>query len=213
MSTEYDSLTKRRGGVKSSLTHFKTFLNKYKQLSERLNDVQIICLKERIHRLQDVFIEFKDIQGEIESIVEVTKVDEQYAERLKFEDSYFEVLAEAKNMLGKNINDDQHSSHSQPVSSVSASNPNQVNPQKIAVKLPDIKLPTFNGSFDGWLEFRDTFESLINQNADLSGIQRYHYLRASLEGKAAEVIKSIEFSEQGYYVAWDALVDRFNNKK
>ncbi|KAH1021523.1 hypothetical protein HUJ04_011028, partial [Dendroctonus ponderosae] len=38
-------------------------------------------------------------------------------------------------------------------------------------------------------------------------------LRASFEGKATEVINSVEFSNSGYLVAWDALMSRFNNSK
>ncbi|KAJ8963177.1 hypothetical protein NQ318_018642 [Aromia moschata] len=74
-------------------------------------------------------------------------------------------------------------------------------------------MPKFSGSYENWLEFRETFESLVHQNEALTPIQRYHYLRASLEGSAAQVIKSVEFTAAGYEVAWQTLCDRYNNAK
>lgn len=50
------------------------------------------------------------------------------------------------------------------------------------IKLRTIELPKFNGSQYNWLEFRDTFESLIHDNNTISYIKKFHYLRAALEG-------------------------------
>ncbi|KAJ8945553.1 hypothetical protein NQ318_020399 [Aromia moschata] len=85
--------------------------------------------------------------------------------------------------------------------------------QKVAVKLPTINLPKFNGEYNVWLEFHDTFSSLIHANSEISDIQKFHYLRASLVEGAAQVIAAIEFSEQNYKVAWDILCNRFNNPR
>lgn len=79
------------------------------------------------------------------------------------------------------------------------------------VKLPTIKIPTFDGKYEDWLEFRDTYLSLIHENESISDIQKYHYLRASLIGSAAQVIRAIEFSSNNYTVAWDTVFNRFNN--
>ncbi|KAK9703795.1 Protein of unknown function (DUF1759) [Popillia japonica] len=42
-------------------------------------------------------------------------------------------------------------------------------------------------------------------------IQKFHYLRASLGGTAAQVIHSIEFSAENYIIAWELLCQRYNN--
>lgn len=44
-----------------------------------------------------------------------------------------------------------------------------------------------------------------------TSIQKYLYLRASLECNAAQVVKSIEFTSAAYTVAWQTLNDTFNN--
>jgi len=38
-------------------------------------------------------------------------------------------------------------------------------------------------------------------------------LKASSEGFATQIIKSLEFSAANYAVAWNAISDRFNNKR
>lgn len=81
------------------------------------------------------------------------------------------------------------------------------------VKLPTIKLPVFKGNYDSWLEFKDTFNSLIHSNSQISEIQKFHYLRASLEGNAVRVIQSLEFSAVNYHNAWDLLCHRYDNKR
>ncbi|KYN14464.1 hypothetical protein ALC57_13336 [Trachymyrmex cornetzi] len=54
------------------------------------------------------------------------------------------------------------------------------------IRLPTIELPKFSGGAAEWLSFRDTFESLIHKNETIDCIQKFHYLRASLEGVAAQ---------------------------
>ncbi|XP_062703955.1 uncharacterized protein LOC134286359 [Aedes albopictus] len=55
------------------------------------------------------------------------------------------------------------------------------------------------------------FEALIDSSPDLSGIQKFHYLRASLRGDALKLVDSYPMSEANYDVAWNGLVARFSN--
>ncbi|KAK9717491.1 Pao retrotransposon peptidase [Popillia japonica] len=49
-------------------------------------------------------------------------------------------------------------------------------------------------------------------NESISEIQKFHYLRAALEGSAIQAIRSLEFTVTNYAVAWNALLDRYDNK-
>lgn len=44
------------------------------------------------------------------------------------------------------------------------------------VKLPIMSLPTFDENPEQWLQFRDSFQGLIDTNTDLSDIQRMYNL-------------------------------------
>ncbi|XP_018396261.1 PREDICTED: uncharacterized protein LOC108774612 [Cyphomyrmex costatus] len=59
----------------------------------------------------------------------------------------------------------------------------------------------------------DMFEQLIHTNQNLSEIEKFHYLRSSLKDKASEIIKSIETTADNYKDAWNALKERFDNKR
>lgn len=80
------------------------------------------------------------------------------------------------------------------------------------VRLPTIELPRFRGEIGEWLGFRDTFESLIHNNQSIDPIQKFHYLKAALEGTAVQIVKSLEFSAANYTVAWETICKRFDNK-
>lgn len=76
-----------------------------------------------------------------------------------------------------------------------------------------MKLPEFDGFYENWMEFRDTFESLIHENLHVNTMQKYHYLRGSLTDTAAKVIKSLEFSCTNYNIGWNTICKRYNNNR
>ncbi|KAM3967335.1 uncharacterized protein ACR2FA_011675 [Aphomia sociella] len=80
-----------------------------------------------------------------------------------------------------------------------------------SIKLPTISLPTFDGRYETWIEFRDIFLSLVHNSNEISDIQKFHYLKSSLKGSAELVIDSLAFSSSNYMVAWELLLNRYNN--
>ncbi|XP_011859404.1 PREDICTED: uncharacterized protein LOC105556904 [Vollenhovia emeryi] len=76
-----------------------------------------------------------------------------------------------------------------------------------------MNFPNFDGNPEKWLEYRDSFQGLIDANRDLTNIQRMYYLKSSLKGKAAEVIQSLESSAENYTIAWNLLTKRFEDKR
>ena len=83
------------------------------------------------------------------------------------------------------------------------------------VKLPRLETPKFSGNLHEWISFRDRFGAAIhNQPANvLRGSQKLEYLKASLTDEAAEVIQSIQITDDNYQVAWDLLVKQYENKR
>ncbi|XP_055591566.1 uncharacterized protein LOC129743554 [Uranotaenia lowii] len=81
------------------------------------------------------------------------------------------------------------------------------------VKLPDIQLPSFGGKLREWVTFRDMFVSLINNNSQLSPIDKFSYLRSSVTDEALQEISSIEMTAANFQVAWNALEKRYENRK
>ncbi|XP_050675189.1 uncharacterized protein LOC126972453 [Leptidea sinapis] len=81
------------------------------------------------------------------------------------------------------------------------------------VRLPKINLPTFDGDFQHWLTFRDTYISLIHTNITIGEINKFHYLKASLKGSALNMIQNLEFTSKNYAIAWQLLSSRFDNER
>lgn len=200
------TLNKKRASVKSKLTLFDKYLTVFEGLeSTEINRTKTIELEQRIASAETLLCNFDDIQSEIEC--EAENPEEHYTEREEFENKFYSILARAKSLSERCIveNGDAKSR-----SSAEFAAPSTVFE---GVKLPQIELPKFDGSFETWLEFRDIFESLIHNNAQINKIQKFHYLRASLIGSAPQVIQSLEFTTDNYDIAWNTLCDRFNNKQ
>ncbi|XP_030036229.1 uncharacterized protein LOC115451946 [Manduca sexta] len=195
--TDIKVLRRKRGSCKARLTIFATYLSHL--TDSELNPDQVLELQLRVDRFGELFDQFNDIQTQLECLSD--NLDEEIIERSAFGSEYYALFAQAKNRLivTKADEDDFKTTNSS-------------SKRKVA-QLPTINLPTFSGSYDNWLAFRDTFISLIHKDDDIDEINKFHYLKTSLEGSAADVIQSVDFSAENYSLAWDLLCGRFDNKR
>lgn len=247
-NNQFQTLIRKRGSFKSSLTHLKKFIDSIKN-KDALTDVDILELQQKIPRFDSLLANFNEIQSQIELTADEVNLDEQYEEREKFVNDLDRYVAIARNLIKKDnesneSGDEANSLESGSVASSKKSRKSNIsnrasivgefvenNAQVIEqneniyncnvdpqynlnnIKLPTIELPKFDGKYEAWLEFRDTFESLIHENINITKIQKFHYLRASLQNEAAQVIRSIEFCSDNYENAYKALKDRYDNTR
>lgn len=198
--TEEKELIKKRASFKGRLTSFSNYLDCLHDQSMDVSDFKELEL--RLGKMEILYGQYDEIQLALECVSEDVNI--RLSERSEFESLYYKAIIRAKGLLS-----DMSKNHD---SSLHSDNAQLQNTMHRPVKLPTIQLPKFNGSYDNWLEFRDTFTSLIHLNSDIDNINKFHYLRASLEGSAALVIQSVVFSSNNYMVAWNLLCDRYNNK-
>ncbi|XP_043481754.1 uncharacterized protein LOC122510878 [Leptopilina heterotoma] len=85
--------------------------------------------------------------------------------------------------------------------------------ESVNVKLPQISLPEFSGSYGDWESFRDLFSALIIKNDSLSNVTRFHYLKTALSGEAAQLVKHIVITEANFSNAWEILTTRYENNR
>ena len=57
------------------------------------------------------------------------------------------------------------------------------------------------------------FEALIVNNTALSNVQKFHYLIASLQNEAKDLINNLHIINENFLVAWQLLTQRYNNKR
>lgn len=200
-----DELIHKRGTIKGRITRFKTFIAQY--LTDPPNHYQELI--KRKANIEPCYAEFEDIQSQVELSQltnggiseEQKKANEE--ERAKFETEFYSVTTQAESLINKFRlqNTDLQSASTQTLHV-----PGQVN-------LPFINLPTFDGSYEKWNVFCDTFKSIIDSNQQLSSVQKFHYLRSTLRGDALRVIENIETTNINYEIAWNLLKERYENKK
>ncbi|KAK9679940.1 hypothetical protein QE152_g39548 [Popillia japonica] len=200
----------KRGALKAKLTTFSKFMKSI-QDKQKLDEVDVIQIKERLNKVYTIIDEFEEIQMNIESqsenieteqgerqmfedsyyleIAEIQmniesqseNIETEQGERQMFEDSYYLEIAVAKKVIQNYENN--VSTECNTIASGHASNSvkkkviqnyeNNVSTEcntiasghasnSVYIKLPTIKLPKFEGKYSNWLEFRDTYESLIH---------------------------------------------------
>lgn len=90
---------------------------------------------------------------------------------------------------------------------------NVVQIQRQHVVLPRIDVPKFNGDYTEWQAFKDLFSAIIGNNESLSNVQRLHYLKCGLTGEPARLLCNTATTDANFEVAWNVLMDRYENKR
>lgn len=192
-------LSVTRTKIFDALARFTNFVNQF-------SDPNKVCqLQVRLERLQSLWSEFVGVQADLE-LLDTQNDHSQF--RIDFEDEFFDSAGMAKSIIDKHYNKQSSSVQNVPHS-----------PQNITIQqtsysnLPKIKLPEFYGSYELWLQFSDTYKSLIHNSTTLSKVEKFWYLKSCLKGDAAKLILSLEVLESNYDVAWKLLCDRYQNKR
>ncbi|KAI5643611.1 hypothetical protein NE865_04413 [Phthorimaea operculella] len=156
----------------------------------------------RTTKFQDLSYSFDEIQTKIEQLDEVDS-EKQLEERETTENKIYSLLAQAQDLLDlwQGKGDDGEGSH------------DHSNCSNNSLKLPPIKIPSFDGKSHKWLEFRDMYLALIHNSNKIDKVSKFHYLKSYLESSASQVISSVTVSADNYPIAWSLLCERFDNKR
>ncbi|XP_056637669.1 uncharacterized protein LOC130445806 [Diorhabda sublineata] len=169
----------------------------------------------RLEKMGELLPAFDAIQNEIEFLADAAELENQFTERQNFEDNFYRFSMLARNLLTKHnfyeLDNEKESVRSTASGSSSHRSKNEHVALKALPKFPPIPIPTFSGKSENWLEFRDTFSSLVHKNERLDNIEKFHFLRGALDGDVKQFIGTLEFSDSGYDVVWNLLLERFNN--
>ncbi|XP_058827738.1 uncharacterized protein LOC131687658 [Topomyia yanbarensis] len=214
MSGVLKALLKRE----KQLHHFTELIDRFLHNFDEERDSRQLSI--HLQKLDEVAKEFYDVRGKIEVLQEDEELKEvagkdptvkEEAVQAR-EDSNFQVMHQFYdrfcNLKAELIELQAGTAHL-----LSGSDNHQAAGPVSRVKLPDIRLPSFSGKIREWVTFRDTFRSLIDNNNQLTDVDKFTYLRSSLSGDALQEVSSLELSADNYSVAWKALVRRYENKK
>lgn len=196
----------KRSSIKGQLTKFTNYLNSL-NVDEPISELKFNELTLKLNRMVELSAKFDELQTLIE-ISNPTELESELSERERLEDSFHLSIATAQCILDKAA-----AAKLKPVSSGAACSGNCHHSEHMGFQLPQIRISKFDGSYYKWMEFRDTFESLIHSNDRIRAVHKFHYLNSYLEGEASRVISNLEVSESNYSEAWNILCERYNNKR
>ena len=81
------------------------------------------------------------------------------------------------------------------------------------VKLPKMDLPKFDGTVTKWTPFWDSFAASIDDDEELSLVDKFNYLSSCLSGEAARAVAGLSLTAANYTAAIGILKERFGNKQ
>lgn len=202
----FKELFTKRASAKGQITKFKNYLSSISCESE-LNEIQLTELNIKLAKFEALSVRVDDLQSEIE-VLDPSNIDAEIDERDNIEQDIVINIATAKNLISKfsrkaELELRRHSIHN--TTCCSEDHPSS------GLKLPQIQIQRFNGDHFRWLEFKDTFESLIHNNDRIPDINKYYYLNSYLQGDAARVLSNLEISSKNYSEAWKLLCNRYDN--
>lgn len=200
-------LTTKRSSIKGQITKFKNYLDKL-ILQSTLSNVELTELSLKLGRFEGLSTKFDALQSEIE-VLNSNNLDFEIDERDNIEQEIITNIVTAKNIIDQqnSIKDEDRRK------SIFQEAQCSLDHHNIGVKLPQIQISKFNGSYFHWLEFHDTFVNLVHKNEHITNIHKFHYLISYLEGDAARIISNLEVSSANYAEAWELLCARYNNKR
>ncbi|KAF9413700.1 hypothetical protein HW555_008146 [Spodoptera exigua] len=190
-SLKLKELIIRGGFIRGRVTKFKLCL-----------DIDKLALK--LSKIETLFVEFDEVQN----LIEISNEEIQSSE-LATRD-FYHCIATAQSLIRKQQDNEYQSQNK---SSVATCHHNDHSCNALGFKLPVIKIPNFDGAYFKWLEFKETFVSLVHNNNKIESIHKYHYLQSYLEGEAARVIANLDVSHNHYPEAWKLLCERYDNKR
>ncbi|GFT86016.1 uncharacterized protein NPIL_238451 [Nephila pilipes] len=196
MSSNTTTLNRKKGNIKAQITK----LSNWKETNDPSDIAAHLTVLEK---LQKKFDDSKTEYFESTTDEEILEIEISLAEMdsdIQDLEVRFTTLLHNCKIKNSNSNDTIHKCNNTENIEASAN---------VAIKLPKIPLPVFSGKIDEWNLFKSQFQSLIEDNKNLSENQKLYYLRAALKGEA----KDIETSDDTFQSLFKALDERYENKR
>lgn len=169
--------------------------------------VDNIALKLRSARLSEIY---HDVENQS---VELMTVDPRDVHVIEFDDiqeRFYALITRIEGVLhATNTSEASTRGWSEGTQSDSAT----TREKQRRMKLPDAKLPTFDGQFENWISFKNAFKNMVDSRTELSDVDKLQYLQSALIGEAANKINIFAVDGANYSKAWEMLVRAYEVKR
>lgn len=161
-----------------------------------------------LERLEASGRELHVLNEGIDALIDDEHIAQEYASVMEYEDNIVKTTALLKTRI---------TALSRPVQDTLApltpSTEGTIGGRSSRVRLPKLQLQPFRGELSRWQPFWEQFRGAIHQNEELTGSEKFQYLRTLLSGPAAAAIAGLQATEACYQSAIDLLTQRFGDQK
>lgn len=201
MSDRIKLLIQKRSSFKAQITQLTNILDK--------GTIDNVTIKLRIARLTDLHHAFEEYNDEL-MILDPNDVHQD--ECASIQERFYALAGRIENIINASntsrvnvarLNDETRSENTETATSV----------KKRRIKLPEAPLPTFDGKYENWLSFKNAFNNIIGSQADLSDVDKLHYLKSSLISEAANKTRIFTIDGINYLKAWRLLERSYEVKR
>ncbi|KAG5861358.1 hypothetical protein JTB14_024745 [Gonioctena quinquepunctata] len=195
-----EDLIRKRGRSKGNITRIENFIAEH-ETDENLNNNELV-IRENI--LIKAFNDYCRIQDCIED-----EDESQIVDREVVEERYVAVHSKLRTLIQKTVN--MVSATNEVVAQGNYFRSSQGSPTP-KVKLPNLNIPIFTGSYEDWRSFYDLFLALVDKNSNLADSQKLLYLKSVVKNEPLSLINKLSITDGNYTIALDILKKRYNNK-
>lgn len=159
-------------------------------------------LKPRLDKLTELFNAFFDLNDELSLLDVTTDTSTEFQE---IQDKYYEVADLIERSYQSTVNAN---------GSIPSINSNALNEKSdhVHIKLPMAEIPKFDGKFEEWVTFKNSFIAVIDSHEKLNETSKFMYLKTALRGDALSRIAIFHPSAENYRNAWKVLCDTYDLK-
>ena len=201
-----ERIQRRKAGLLKKLATMFVTIDEQRQ--KEIGDVDADEIDEMIDDLTLDYVELKEFNDELYKLI--TDNDEQ--DTLIESDYRFDTKLRKQITATKKLKQKLEPA----VTTATATTPTpapmpEQKPPIRRAKVPDLKIPTFSGSFLEWYTFKETFDAIIGDKEDYTPVEKFQYLAAQLSGDAKRCIAGYAIVGANYVPAYDQLKERFGN--
>lgn len=168
---------------------------------------------ERLEYVRALFKEALKVQDAIDDITGEQEVAGQAIFRGDIEENYFNAVSNLTSLLDKFDVSDDAGAHAGASSSAGTPRTTIQNDIHDGIRLPNIPLPTFSGDYCQWRSFYDLFINMVHNKQKLSNSEKLYILKSYLSGEAADLVRSLQITDDNYDEARQILKNRYDNKR
>lgn len=216
-----EDIAKKIKFIRCKLGELKKIVTSFSDVDQSLKDSEMY-LNLRIKELDDDFQEIKRLHNELLSLGEETEeVFEKYQKENVFEiiqTLFFKHSTVLHELLKIVCLSDRHDLTFSEFSQAAFQRINMGTSSKpVSDSLTYLNgtIPSFDGTYDKWPEFKDLFISNVHENHHLNDSAKLRILQSVLKGDALKVIKRefVKLQSTDYEDVWAKLNKRYNHKK